>query len=94
MRALIAVLFVVAAGCTVTPLPPQPPPEPSPPGGCAAACGRLRQLGCESGAPTAAGTPCETVCAETLAGGLISFDVACLASLVRCEDEPTCARQP
>lgn len=104
MRTTIQLLLAaLMTACTITPSPTPPEPTPTPPGPipapdgglpptCGGACERARTLGCSWGLPTAAGTPCETVCADTVASGLVALDLACLARMARCEDEPTCSR--
>ena len=91
-RHLIAtfVLFVVLAACSPKPSPEPNPPDPEPPTAtCSLACERLRALGCDEGADTPDGAPCEDVCQYAGMAGV--YDLACVAELDACAID-SCAR--
>lgn len=90
--ALACVFVAFCGGCM-----PQPTPTPLPDGDdCARACGRLRELGCEDGQPTASGASCETVCehdSASTAAALTPAYLQCISRLASCDEractEPT-----
>lgn len=57
----------------------------------AAACARLRALGCDSGKPTPGGATCEDVIRASSAAGVV-YDLHCLAKLSTCAGEPKCSK--
>lgn len=58
-------------------------------GGCAAACVRLRTLGCPGAKATPAGASCEEVCAGVQAAGLC-WDLSCRAVASNCAAADAC----
>ena len=66
----VFLLSLLVSGCVMSPVSPQPAQEET---SCERACERLRELGCDMGAPDEAGNSCETVCEETQKAGLINL---------------------
>lgn len=76
---------------TAEPVPTIPPVEPEPSASkasCSTACENQRKLGCVLGQPTAAGSPCEEVCANSVQSGLVGlgWDVEALTKTTQCEE--------
>lgn len=80
----LAVLLVV--GCRVDPPRPPAPPAPS----CETACARGRSLRCDWADTTPAGRTCEDVCRVLVE--LQPVDLACLSTVVTCDEESRCSR--
>lgn len=89
MRQTLAFL-ALALACG--PLPPPAPPPEGKPELCAAACSRMRSLGCEEGEPTPAGSTCEEWCENVERSGTVSLGPACLAAIQSCGEINACSR--
>lgn len=93
----LGLLLGVASGCPPPVPDPTPEPEPLPTVdagevGCAEVCNHWRALGCREADPTPNGSPCEEVCVTASQSGFLYWDLACRASVKRCEDIDACER--
>ncbi len=66
------------------------PAYPQPDAGCAAACARLRHLGCPEAEPTPDGASCETVCDRVQDSGAYELNTECVTRADRCHEAEEC----
>jgi len=88
----VPVLMVLAAcGPELAPAAPAQTTSATAPT-CAEACAHARELGCEVGLPTDAGTTCEEVCGTVEGLGLdeARWPIACVLSATTCDQADLC----
>ena len=76
-----SVLLVLLTACYPDPATPASSEPP-----CAAACGVLRDLGCESAATTPGGATCEQVCESVESTGYATTHPECVALARDCAE--------
>ena len=96
MRRLLLAAELLLTACPFPQPNPGPDPEPPPravdsPVYCAAACRRLRELGCPEGNAAPGGGTCEDVCNNAAEAG-ISLDTKCVMSVEDCDAVDRCTR--
>lgn len=79
---LILLAALLVAGC----LPAERPEPELPP--CLVTCDRWRELGCQEGEPTTAGTSCDEVCLAT--EEFVPIDHQCIQSADSCDAARRC----
>jgi hypothetical protein len=89
----LGLVAIALAGCPSEPVAP-PPPVPvdggAPVDAAAAACMRLRELGCPEGDGVAGGQSCEAVMRHVASTGRFAIDVECIAFADNIQQIRTC----
>lgn len=90
---VLAVAAIAAGGLTACPPNPDFPEIKDIPAACAKACSHFADLDCEEAKPTNGGISCTQVCVNMQESGLISYDLACAATVTSCEAISACPRK-
>ena len=95
MKTTISLALLALAALTACPRAPVPPaPEPGDGGTelatCAGWCRHAADLLCEAAHPTPAGSPCEAVCTNVQASGVVTWNLKCRVAARSCAAADAC----